>query len=364
MKTNFRLLAWCMVAALVAAREGDSPVFADTKTGTVPAEPSAPKASAWQAPRPDAVKTQALAWLEQTKADVDARAKAAALWNDLGEKPAELEVLARLAGTFAAGDENAAALLRLCAKPKDQFVLPPQAWLTDSKTPPLMANNLRLLYGRWLVHAELYDEALEQLSGLNAGDVVAPATLLFYQGVAYHTLLDKTAGLKAIAKLLEGADDSPRRYVAVARLMQEDLKALKDDSLDHVARRMNDVRRRLDLGRGGKKVRGVEDGIIESLDKIIKKLEDQQAAAAAAAGMQDTIRSSKPAPDSVPMGGKGPGEITKKNFGKEFDWGHLPPKEREEALQRISREFPPHYRELIEQYYREMAREGSEEPDK
>jgi hypothetical protein len=124
---------------------------------------------------------------------------------------------------------------------------------------------------------------------------------------------------------------------------------------------MNDVRRRLDLGRGGKKVRGVEDGIIESLDKIIKKLEEQAAAAAAASGMQDNIRSSKPAPDSVPMGGKGPGEIVKKNFGKEFDWGHLPPKEREEALQRISRDFPPHYRELIEQYYRRLAAEENEE---
>jgi hypothetical protein len=351
MKTGIRLLPLRMVAALLAT------------AGTAFSNPlpSPAKSSAWQAPRPEAVKAQATAWLEQKKADDATRAKAAALWNDLGEKPAELEVLARLAGTFAAADENAANLLRLCAKPKEQFVLPPQTWLTDPKTPPLVANNLRLLYGRWLVHAELYDEALEQLSGLNAADVVAPATLLFYQGVAYHTLLDKAAGLKAIAKLLEGADESPRRYVAVARLMQEDLKSLKDDSLDHIARRMNDVRRRLDLGRGGKKVRGVEDGIIESLDKIIKKLEDQQAAAAAAAAAQDTIRSSRPAPDSVPMGGKGPGEITKKNFGKEFDWGNLPPKEREEALQKIGRDFPSHYRDVIEQYFRRIAAEESGE---
>lgn len=358
MKKNIRLLSWCMAAALAAAAG-----IALADAPQPPAE-SPPKTSAWQTPRADEVKAQAMAWLEQKKADAATRAKAAALWTDLGEKPTELDVLVRLAGTFAAGDENAANLIRLCAKPKDQFVLPAQAWLTDAKTAPLAANNLRLLYGRWLIHAELYDEALEQLSGLNAGDVVAPATLLFYQGVAYHTLLDKNAGMKAIAKLLEGADESPRRYVAVARLMQEDLKSLKDDSLDHVARRMNDVRRRLDLGRGGKKVRGVEDGIIKSLDDIIKKLEEQQAAAAAAAGAQDTIRSSKPAPDSVPMGGKGPGEIVKKNFSKEFDWGNLPPKEREEALQRISRDFPPHYRDLIEQYYRRLAAEENEESDK
>jgi hypothetical protein len=318
------------------------------------------KSASWQPPRAQDVKAQALAWLEQKKADEATRAKAAALWSDLGEKTTEADLLVRLAGTFLLADENAAQLVQLCVKPKDQYKLPAQPWLTDAKTPPLVAHNMRLLYGRWLIHADLYDEALEQLSGLNPGDVAAPATLLFYQGVAYHTLLDKDAGLKVIAKLLEGADGSPRRYVALARLMQEDLKSLQDDTLDHIARRMNDVRRRLDLGRAGKKVRGVEDGIIESLDKIIKKLEDQAAAAAAAGGMQDNIRSSRPAPDSVPIGGKGPGEIARRNIGSQDDWGNLDPKDREEALQKIGRDFPSHYRDVIEQYFRRLAAEGSE----
>ena len=51
---------------------------------------------------------------------------------------------------------------------------------------------------------------------------------------------------------------------------------MQDDTLDHIARRMDDIRRRLDLGRAGPKVRKVEDGVIESLDKMIKKLEEQQ----------------------------------------------------------------------------------------
>ena len=103
-----------------------------------------------------------------------------------------------------------------------------------------------------------------------------PASLLFYQSVVYHALLNKESGLKSIDQLLQGAEASPRRYVALARLMQEDLKGLEDDTLDHIARRMDDIRRRLDLGRAGPKVRKEEDGVIESLDKLIKKLEDQQ----------------------------------------------------------------------------------------
>ena len=60
------------------------------------------------------------------------------------------------------------------------------------------------------------------------------------------------------------------------------------------------------------------------------------------------------------MGGKGPGEVTKKNIGSESGWGNLPPKEREQAMQQIGRDFPSHYRDVIEQYFRRLAAEGSE----
>jgi len=318
------------------------------------------KPPAWQSPRPEEVQAQAIRWLAEKQVDAATRNKAAALWADLAKQPTETQVLLRLAATFALADQRSAKLVELCAKPKNQFVLPSQAWLSDPQTPAFLGANLRLLYGRWLVHCEMFDEAHEQLSGLNPGDVVAPATLLFYRSVACYSLLHKEAGLKAIAELLDGAEQSPRRYVTMARLMQEDLKILEDDSLDHVARRMNDVRRRLDLGRAGQKVRSVEDGIIESLDKMIKKVEEQQVASSSTGGVQDTIRSRSPAPDSVPIGGKGPGEVTKRNVGSGDDWGHLPPKDREEALQRIGRDFPSHYRDVIEQYFRRLAAEGTE----
>ncbi len=57
------------------------------------------------------------------------------------------------------------------------------------------------------------------------------------------------------------------------------------------------------------------------------------------------------------MGGKGPGDVVKRNIGSKSGWGNLPPKEREEAIQQIGRDFPPHYREIIEQYFRKLATE-------
>ena len=239
-------------------------------------DPLAKPAAAWQPLRPEQVKAEALRWLETSVADAAGRAKAEAIWADLPSAATEDDLLVRLARTFALGDPNAAKLLAMCGQPRSQLILPAQAWLRDGRTPPLEANNLRLLYAGWLAHESLYDEALEQLSGLSPGDVVAPAALLFHQSVVYHALLNKESGLKSIGELLQGEEHSPRRYVALARLMQDDLSGLQTDTLDHIARRMGDIRRRLDLGRAGPKVRQEEDGVIKSLDKLIKKLEEEQ----------------------------------------------------------------------------------------
>jgi hypothetical protein len=321
--------------------------------------PAAIAASAqWQPPRVEDLRAQVFAWLAAQKVDPGTRVKVEALWPDAARSASEDELLMRLARSFALVDARAAKVLKLCSEPRGQLMAPDEAWLRGGGVPPLVAANLRLLYARWLVHESLFDEAQEQLSGLAAGDVAAPAALLFYQSVVYHALLNKESGLKSLDDLLKGAEASPRRYVAMARLMREDLKGLKDDTLDHIARRMDDIRRRLDLGRAGPKVRQEEDGVIESLDKIIKKLEQQQQEQQAASDA-NSLRPSNPAPDSRIAGGKGPGEATKKNIGSESGWGNLPPKEREEAMQQIGRDFPAHYRDAIEEYFRRLATEGS-----
>src|SRR5262249_17836201 len=154
----------------------------------------------------------------------------------------------------------------------------------------------------------------------------------------------------------------PARYQKLADLMRHDLEGLKDeDSLGHISRRMEDVRRRLAQGRPGERVQGVEKGVIDSLDKLIKKAEDQaqqQAQAAATAG------SAKP-PPSTPMQDsriaelKAPGKVDNRDIGHGANWGNLNEKDREKAMQEIGREFPSHYREVIEEYFRRLAAEES-----
>ncbi len=137
--------------------------------------------------------------------------------------------------------------------------------------------------------------------------------------------------------------------------MRLDLMQLKAGSLDDISRRMKDIKQRLSQGRAGEHVQEKEDEVIRMLDKLIKEEEQKQSQGSAVAfgGGQAPV----PMQDSLPTGGKGPGEVQKRDLGKSANWGDLPPKEREEAMQQIGRDFPAHYREVIEEYFRELAKE-------
>ena len=108
---------------------------------------------------------------------------------------------------------------------------------------------------------------------------------MFYRAIAYHQLVRADPSRYARSpNCMQRQEDLPTRYQKLADLMHHDLSGLQDDSLDHISRRMSDIRRRLAQGRPGERVQGVENGVIESLDKLIKKAEDQaqkQAQAAA-----------------------------------------------------------------------------------
>jgi hypothetical protein len=239
-------------------------------------------------------------------------------------------------------------------------------WLADPGTAGLQRDAVRLWIGRQYVRQDRFDDALTLLADLDTATAVDPAALLFHRAACQHWLLAADAAIESLERLLERADDIPVRYERMARLMRADLTTLEDESLDHIARRMRDITRRLDQGRPGPQTRRVQDGVIESLDKLIAAIEEQQnqqnqSGGGGSAGGSGNSGSGKPMDDSRIAGGKGPGEVTKRDLGDTDGWGNLPPHKREEALQQIGREFPAHYREAIEQYFKRLA-SGDDSP--
>ena len=316
------------------------------------------KRATWQQPTVAEVKAAVEQWLSGQKLDDATKTKVAALWAEDQLPAVSADILDRLAETVALADPATRDFVALCRVGQPPLVLTAFAALQDTARPPLLRNNLRLLYGRWLAQHELYDEALQQLDGLQPPDVVDPATLLFYQGVCHHRLLQKEPCLAALSCLQENKGKIPKRFEVLAGLMEADLKPLKTDSLDEVSRMMDDIERRLGFGRAGKRVRTEEEDVIAKLDKMIEELEKQAQQQQSSSSSQGGKQSTKPMQDSMPGGGSGPGEVDQRRTGVQSGWGNLPPKQREEALQQISKGLPSHYREVIEEYFRKLAREG------
>ncbi len=350
------IVAWAAAAAVGL----DMPAVAESTA----AERAA---ASWTSPSDDDVRGRLERFLETTAADPQTRRKAveAFVTADGSDR------LDRAVAALAVVDPRVQKLAD--TKPPEPFAKEDTAWVADSPagpSDPFLRDAVRLHVARHLVRCGLFDDAMPLLSSLDVRTSIDPATLLFAKASCQHWLLDVEAAIETLDRLLERGTELPVRYERLATLMRKDLESLEDESLDHIARRMRDITRRLSFGRAGPTTRSVQDGVIESLDKLIEKIEKQQSESqkqggGGGAGSSGGGAGSKPMEDSMPAGGKGPGEVTKRDVGDGEGWGNLPPHQREEALQQIGREFPTHYREAIEQYFKRLAAgEQSQPPTK
>ena len=232
--------------------------------------------------------------------------------------------------------------------------------------PKSMRMSVRTWLGRELVRQRFYDEALPVIAEVDPTESLDPAASLFYRGACYHTLLMKKEALADLRRLLENDDDCPIRFARTAQMMVADIKPLKEDSLDEISRIMTDVTRRLDLGRTDEEVKEREQQIIDKLTKLIDELEEQQQQqqqqqqSSGSSGQGNGSQGQgAPMDDSRIAGANGAGDVDRKRIEERDGWGNLPPAERQQALQQISRDLPTHYREAIEAYFRKLATDGS-----
>ena len=233
--------------------------------------------------------------------------------------------------------------------------------LANGGIPDWLKSDCQLWVSRCLAQNALYDEALNKLQALSMETVSDPSTYLFNLAVCQHHLLRRDECVASLGRLLEREIDLPTRYAITARLMEADIKPLKEDSLDEISRLMNDVERRLTLGRTGKMVRDKQQAIIDKLDKSIDQIEQQmqqqqqQQKQKKQQNQKQNQDPTKPQDQMQPEEVKGPGEIDSKDIGNSASWGNLPPAQRQEALQNMTKDLPSHYREVIEAYFKRLS---------
>jgi hypothetical protein len=338
--TRFDRLVCLVIAAWPVAAAG----------ATTGASELAPGAS-WAQPASDDVRRRALEWLARV-APAQARAAASAWEAVMADGGGD--VLDAALAVVELGDPRVSGLSQLAETGGDCAA----AWLDEPAVAPFERDTVKLWLGRQLVRHERFDEALPLLAAVAVSAAIDPAALLFHRAACEHWLLETDAARSSLDALLERAGAIPDRYERLARLLQADLENLADGSLDHVSRRMRDVTRRLGQGKAGPATRTLQDGVVDALDAMIRRLEDQASGASGGAATAGGAASGGQAPRG---GGGAPGEVRRRDIGSDGDWGDLPPHAREEALQHIGREFPPHYREAIEQYFKRLA-SGDDDP--
>jgi hypothetical protein len=306
----------------------------------------------------DEAQAQALVWLKSTGKSDPATVKAFdAIWAQ-GERP----VMDRVTDTLVLGDADAARLIQEARAPSSPPPLVTPALLKDAHRPVFYRANLALAYGKALSRRRVYEEALEALRLVKAEEVVDPSAYLFYRAVAEHSLMLKDDATRSVIRLLDDVSEVPDRYKMVAVLIAFDMGSWQEKDLGAIARKMDNIERRLELARGGPKTQKIQKEVVARLDEMIKALENQckgNCNGGACPNGGQPGNSNKPSsPQLDSYGGKntGPGNVDPKQLERIAQaWGTLPPKERAEAMQTLTRDMPAKYREVIENYFKKLA---------
>jgi hypothetical protein len=312
-----------------------------------------------QAPGVDDARAQALAWLKSAGNHTPASQEAFdAIWN--GDR----QLLDRVAATLELGSADAR---RLLAEARDPNAPAPQvvpAAIRDAEQPAFYRANLALAYAKELSNRRVYEEGLAALKTVKVESAVDPSSYLFYKAVAEHALGLKKEADDTILRLLDDVVDAPERHKTVAALMHFDMRQWRDKDLGWIARKMNNIERRLDLSRGGPQTQKMQKEVVMRLDELIKQLEQQ--------GNQDnsgncpdggdgkrpgnTNRPNRPMPDSQIANQPGPGKVDPKQFKETAQkWGNLPERERAKAMVELTKDLPARQREWIEAYFKKLA---------
>jgi len=223
---------------------------------------------------PEEARSQALAWLKGVgKTDATTMKAVEAIWSQ--DRP----VLDLVAETLALGDAEAAKVLAEARDPAQPAPTETPAVLKDTKRPAFYRHNLGLAYGKALSNRRVFEEALDVLKQVKPEKVVDPSAYLFHRAVAEHGLALKDDANRSILRLLDEAEDTPDRYKMVSILMAFDMQSWTEADimarLGSIARKMDNIERRLELARGGAKTQKIEKDAIARLDEIIKELENQ-----------------------------------------------------------------------------------------
>lgn len=354
---------WLTSATVVAGTLTAIPVPA-AEAGSEAAVRPAFSFGTLKATTPEAAKAKLTAWLRGI-GRLDA-AKLDAVWSQEGRSVSD-----RTLDSIILGLPDVAGLIATARDLSAPAPLEVPAILHDPRLDPFIRANLAAAYAKALAGRRIYEESLTAMKGVPTELLVDPAGFYFYKAVTEHALMQREQAIASISRLLDDVTDAPDRYRVTATLLFFDLQNWAKDpkDLSNIEKLMDNSGRRLDLARPGSHTQDIQKKIVFRLDEKIKQLEQQaKQQQQQANGGQCPSGGQKPGSSGSntpngPMqdsniatnGGKGVVDEKKlRNYEKV--WGTLPEAERTKVVLEMTRDLPPKYKPMIEDYFRSLNR--------
>jgi hypothetical protein len=356
-----RITRWLPATAIALLLCASNVAVADAGKKTAKEESSF---GAMKSPTAEEARSQAETWLKSTgKTDAASLARFKATWD------ADRPLIDKVAATLVLGSPAAAKLLAEARNEDTAAPLTVPALLKDAKQPAFFRANLTLAYAKALTTRKVYEEALDSFANVKPEDVIDPSAYFFHKAVCEHALMLKDQADSSIDRLLVDVTDAPERYRMVGALMHFDMVTWQEKDLGWIARKMDNIQRRLDLKRGGKQTQKMQKEVLVRLDEMIKEIENKQksggdcpnggscpgGAPGSGSGSGSNHAPGSPMNDSNGGNASGTGEVDKKRLREVAEvWGKLPEKERGKVMAELTRGLPAKDRALIEEYIRRL----------
>lgn len=201
--------------------------------------------------------------------------------------------------------------------------------------------------------------------------------MLFLSGFSAVQMLRYEQATAELGEFLHNYPNAPERLRKSAEQMVKELNTREPDGLGDVHDLMDYARREMELGKSGDDVREKQKKAVDLLAKLVEQAEEQEkqqqqqqqqnskSQKNGGGKNNNDPRGAKPGAQhaqksTLPQGGGDTNLGDNKRVRPGESWGKMPPKEREALLQALQKRFPSQYRDLVEQYYRELSKENGE----
>ncbi|MFQ5430469.1 MAG: tol-pal system YbgF family protein [Phycisphaerae bacterium] len=160
--------------------------------------------------------------------------------------------------------------------------------------------------------------------------------------------------------------NAPERLRTAATQIMTELARRAPGRLGDVRDLLDYARRRIRNGLVDDRVTERQEEAVALLDNLIEEAEEKeknsgggdgsgQGSGRGNSGGNQPQRGAQRS--TLPSGGGRVGELRKRRAHPGEMWGRMPPRERREILQALQEQFPSQYRELLEQYYKQLAKD-------